>query len=345
MTISTERVGEVPEGPVSEYTVRSPTGMTLKLMDFGATLTSLVVPDRSGHLGEVTLAYATAAEFLRSGNPPFLGCTVGRFGNRIASGQFTLDGRVYHLARNDGGANHLHGGELGFDKRLWRAEPFRERGRAGVRLHYTSPEGEEGYPGSLAALAVYALDYEDRLTMSYEAASTAPTVINLTNHTYWNLGGSGPILDHTLALGASAYLEVDGALIPTGRKLRVEDTAFDFLRARRIGARIQETGLGYDHCFIVDGAGGADPVFAARVADPGSGRAMEVRSTQPGVQLYTGNFLDRAGFLRHRALCLETQGYPDSPNHPDFPSPVLRPGQTYRHTTIHSFTADVPAGR
>ena len=333
-------VRRIAEGEVVEYTVSTRTGSVARFISWGATMVSVQVPDRAGKVGEVTLGYQSAEEFLSSGNGPYFGVTVGRFANRIRDGRFTLEGREYRLARNEEGANHLHGGERGFDKRLWIGEPFRDGDRAGVRFRYRSPDGEEGYPGALDVTAEYSLEESGTLRMGYEARADAPTVLNLTNHSYWNLSGHGTILDSTLELRASRYLEVDAALMPTGRLVGVQGTPFDFRSARRIGERIGATGGGYDHCYVVDAAAADEgPSLAAVLRDPASGRSMEVLTTQPGVQVYSGNFLDRSGFPLHGALCLETQHYPDCVNHPGFPSAVLLPGRIFRHATVHRFAS------
>jgi aldose 1-epimerase len=338
MTVRRRTVMRVAEGDVMEYTISSASGAAARLLSLGATLASLRVPDRTGRPGEVTLGYASAEALLEAGNPTYFGVTVGRFANRIRGGRFTLDGREYRLARNEGGANHLHGGSRGFDKRLWSGEPFEEVGRAGVRWSYRSPDGEEGYPGNLDVVAEYSLAEDGTLRMGYEARSDAPTVLNLTNHAYWNLSGRGTILDEALQIHASRYLEVDAGLLPTGRAVDVAGTAFDFRSPRRIGERIEATGSGYDHCYLLDASPDPEGLsLAAILRDPASGRSMTVRTSQPGVQLYSGNFLARNGFLLHGALCLETQHFPDCVNHPEFPSASLRPGQVYRHTTVHSF--------
>lgn len=341
MTVRQRTVKRVADGDVIEYAIGSASGVEARLLSWGATLVSLRVPDRSGRPGEVTLCYPSAEALLEAGNVPYFGATVGRFANRIRGGRFALEGRRYELARNEGGINHLHGGARGFDKRLWSGEPYEEGGRAGVRFRYRSPDGEEGYPGTLEVVAEYCLGEDGTLRSSYTASADAPTVLNLTNHAYWNLAGRGTVLGQTLELRASRYLEVDAALLPTGRLTPVGGTPFDFRSPRRIGERIEATGGGYDHCYVIDrapDAEGLSPVAVLR--DEESGRSMEVRSTQPGVQFYSGNFLPRAGFPLHGALCLETQHYPDCVNHPEFPSATLRPGEVYRQTTVHRFRAD-----
>lgn len=331
-------VGRVAEGEVREYTVHSPDGLAMSVITLGATLTSLRVPDAHGVPGEVTLCYPTAAELVSKGNPPFFGATVGRFANRIGAGVFTVDGRTCRLECNDG-PNHLHGGRAGYATRLWGADTYEDREGFNLRFTLVSADGDQGYPGRLSVTALYTLDGAGGLAFSYEAQTEAPTIVNLTNHTYWNLGGTATVLDHELELNAGLYLESDAALLPTGRLTPVAGTAFDFTSPHAVGDRIGEVGLGYDHCYVVEGGGGADLVRVAELHDAASGRHMAVSTTQPGVQLYTGNFLERAGFRKHQALCLETQNYPDSPNRPMFPSPVLRPGQVYRQRTVHRFSS------
>jgi aldose 1-epimerase len=278
---------------------------------------------------------------------------VGRYANRIAGGQFTLDGTTYHLARNNG-PNSLHGGNRGFDKVLWSGEPFENDSAVGVTFRYESPEGEEGYPGAVSVRVTYTLTAADELIFDYEATTTKATPINLSQHTYWNLHGDGrsDILDHVLTLNASAFTPVDATLIPTGRLAAVAGTPFDFRRATAIGARIETPndqlrfGQGYDHNWVIDRDTAGTLVHVARLEDPGSGRVLDISTTEPGVQFYSGNFLDGTitgkGGQRygHRAaLCLETQHFPDSPNHASFPSTVLRPGQRYQSRTVVRFMA------
>jgi aldose 1-epimerase len=343
MQVSKSTFGTTAGGQrVDLYTCVNAQGLVMKIMNYGAIVVELRTPDRHGKLENITLGFPTLDGYL--GKHPYFGATVGRYANRIALGKFTLDGTSYSLAQNNG-PNHLHGGIVGFSHALWDAEPVQTQDRVGVRFTYTSPDGEEGYPGTVTATVVYTLTNENELRIEYTATTDKATPINLTNHAYWNLAGAGQgtILDHELMLAADTYLPVDATLIPTGELASVAGTPFDFTSPQRIGARIgQVTGdpPGYDHCFVLRGQKGALEL-AARVRHAGSGRTMEVFTTQPGVQFYTGNFLDSGpaggGYSRHAGFCLETQHYPDSPNRPEFPSVVLRPGATYHEITVHKF--------
>ncbi len=335
---------------VTMYTLTRAGGMEVRLLNYGGIITSLKVPDRNGRLEDVVLGFDTLAPYLE--RHPYFGALIGRYGNRIAGGQFTLDGTTYTLAQNDG-PNHLHGGLKGFDRVVWQAEPFEEPGRVGVVLTYTSPDGEEGYPGTLRAKVTYTLTDDDELIVDYEATTDKATPVNLTQHTYFNLAGhgSGDVLDHELTIHADHYLPVDSTLIPTGERRPVAGTPFDFRRPTPIGARIEADDPqlhwgpgGYDHTFVLNRTGdGLEP--AARVYEPTSGRVLEVRTTEPGVQFYSGNFLDGslvgkggAVYARHAGFCLETQHFPNSPNQPDFPSTILRPGETYTSRTVFAFS-------
>src|SRR5262249_34952971 len=281
---------------------------------------------------------------------PYFGSAVGRYANRIAGGKFTLDGKTYTLAVNNG-PNHLHGGKKGYDAVLWKTEPVSTPDYVGVRFRYTSPDGEEGFPGKLDITVTYTLTNTNTLTIDYAATTDKPTIVALTNHTYWNLAGAGngDILKHELTVAADRYLPIDDTSIPTGELAPVKGTPFDFTQPHAIGERIGELKQephktkGYDHCFVLRGQKGTLEL-AARVKEPTSGRVMEVLTTEPGVQLYCGNFLDGSpgggGFKQHEGFCLETQHYPDSPNRSAFPSTVLRPGETYRTTTEHRFMND-----
>ncbi|HEX4241076.1 MAG TPA: aldose epimerase family protein [Steroidobacteraceae bacterium] len=333
--------------PVHIYTLTNSHGITARIMTYGAALVSLEAPDRDGRLANVVLGFASLDPYLAA--VPYYGATVGRYANRIANGRFTLDGRTYRLAQNNG-PNSLHGGTRGFDKHVWSADAV-EPGRPALRLTYVSADGEEGYPGQLTAHVTYRLTDDDSLSIEYEAATTAPTPVNLANHAYFNLSGDPQttILDHVLTLEAERFTPVDASLIPTGELRTVADSPFDFRLPHVIGTRIDDSdpqlvlGRGYDHNWVLSKTGSREPELAAVLTDPRSGRSMEVRTTQPGLQFYSGNFLDGkpsgsgSVFAYRTGLCLETQHFPDSPNHPAFPSTILRPGQTYRETTVLSF--------
>jgi aldose 1-epimerase len=344
--------GQLPDGRrVELFTLTNAHGIEVRAMTYGAIITSIQTPDRSGKRADVVLGFDSLQGYVAGS--PYFGAVVGRYANRIAGGQFTLDGTTYHLARNNG-PNSLHGGNRGFDKVLWSGEPFENDSAVGVTFRYESPEGEEGYPGAVSVRVTYTLTAADELIFDYEATTTKATPINLSQHTYWNLHGDGrsDILDHVLTLNASAFTPVDATLIPTGRLAAVAGTPFDFRRATAIGARIETPndqlrfGQGYDHNWVIDRDTAGTLVHVARLEDPGSGRVLDISTTEPGVQFYSGNFLDGTitgkGGQRygHRAaLCLETQHFPDSPNHASFPSTVLRPGQRYQSRTVVRFMA------
>jgi aldose 1-epimerase len=327
---------------VEVFTLTNSHGLRARVLTWGATLVEMSVPDRDGKLADVTLGFKDLERYTKP--HPHFGNTVGRYANRIALGRFTLDGRTYKLATNNG-ANHLHGGVRGFDKRVWKAEP----GSAGeVRFTYTSPDGEEGYPGTLRAAVTYTLTDQNELRLAYEATTDAPTIVNLSNHTYWNLAGRGEVLDHTLRLNASRFTVPDNGLIPTGELRSVAGTPLDFTTPKRIGrdlaaAKSEGIAPGYDHNFVIDRTKPGELTLAAEVHDPASGRTMTVRTTEPGVQLYTGmqkEVVERNGapYGPHAALCLETQHFPDSPNRPEFPSTELRPGGIFRSLTVYEFS-------
>jgi aldose 1-epimerase len=329
--------------------------VSARIITLGATVQSLITPDRNGHPGDIVLGYATAQEYLDK--PQYFGVTVGRYANRIAKGRFTLDGHTYTLATNDHG-NHLHGGKRGFDKVVWTIDSVKSGPIATVSLSYVSPDGEEGYPGTLRVIATYSLDERGELRVDYQATTDKPTVVNITNHGYFNLSPQsvdGSVMSHLLQLNAARYTPVDATLIPTGERRPVAGTPFDFRKPMPIGKRIRNGrdqqiryGRGYDHNFIVDGNPG-ELRTAARVEDPLSGRTMVLLTTSPGVQMYTGNFLDgtiigkeERIYRQGDALCLEPQAFPDSPNHPDFPSARLNPGDTYRNTIVYRFSVAKP---
>jgi aldose 1-epimerase len=347
MRVSRRPFGSVDGRAVSLFTLAGGGGLVARVTDYGAILTELHVPDRQGRTADVVLGFETLEPY-RSGHPYF-GCIVGRVANRIARGRFVLDGRPYVVAANDGD-HHLHGGVRGFDKQVWDAEALETPAGASVTLTRTSPDGEEGYPGSLAATVTYTVTHDGAFRVEMVATADAPTIVNLAHHAYWNLAGhaSGDVLGHELTLCADRYTPVDAALVPTGAIAPVAGTPFDFTRPKRIGADLARLGGapgGYDVNFVLNGeAGVLRP--AARVTEPTSGRSMALLTTEPGVQFYTGNFLDGslrgkggAAYRRHQGFCLETQRYPDSIHHPEWPTVVLRPGETYRHVMVHQFDA------
>ncbi len=346
--------GKLADGrPVTLYTLTGPRGLVVEIMDYGASIVSLRTPDRTGKIADVALGFSKVTDY--TAKPAFLGAVVGRVANRIADARFTLDGKKYVLAANNspGGVPcALHGGNVGFDKVLWSAEPCEIAGLQAVRLHYLSKDGEEGYPGNLKVQVVYSMTPDNGLRIDYEATTDATTPVNLSNHAYFNLRGegNGTILDHELTFQASRYTPVNQGLIPTGEISPVAGTPFDFTTPHRIGERINATheqlsfGGGYDHNFALDRKGlGLE--LAATVYEPMSGRVLEVRTTEPGLQFYSGNFLDgglvgKSGkpYVYRSAIVLETQHYPDSINQPKFPSIVLRPGETYQSSTVFRFS-------
>ena len=345
MSADKDTFGKTSEGrEVELYTLTNSNGVKARITNYGAILVSLEVPDRDGKLADITLGFDTLDGYL--GEHPYFGAVVGRYANRIGKARFVLEGVEYKLAANNN-ENHLHGGLKGFDKVVWKLEDLKtEAGSAMVKLSYVSEDGEEGYPGNLACSVTYALNEDDELKISYEADTDKATVVNMTNHTYFNLAGQGvgDILDHELMIDADKYTVVDEGLIPTGENRDVKGTPMDFTVAASIGSRIKQTGMGYDHNYVLNSGGGSLDL-CARVYEPTTGRVMEVYTTEPGIQLYTGNFLDgsltgKGGkkYEKHYAFCLETQHFPDSPNKPDFPSVVLEPGQKYATTTVFKFS-------
>jgi aldose 1-epimerase len=337
--ISRELFGRLVDGTaVDRYTLTNRNGIVCKIITYGATITELHVPDRTGRMADIVLGHADLPGYL--GHSPYLGAVIGRVANRIAAGRFTLDGTSYRLATNDG-PNHLHGGIKGFDKVLWQARIVRDDS---LQLSYTSRDGEEGYPGTLMVTVTYRLTNDDQLRIEYAATSDKATPINLTNHTYWNLAGGGGVLGHVLTLRASHFTPVDRELIPTGQIAAVAGGPMDFQTPKEIGrdlSALDNQPQGYDHNFVLDAGRGA----AAELYDPASGRALRVSTTEPGIQFYSGNFLDGSivgkygiVYRQHEALCLETQHFPDALHHPEFPSIVLRPGETYRSTTSYAFS-------
>jgi aldose 1-epimerase len=354
-SISSRPFGSVAGAPVEIYTLANG-GAEISVLTYGGIIQAIRVPDRSGAVANIALGFATLDDYVAHNGGPFFGAITGRFANRIAGAAFALDGVTYRLAANNG-PNALHGGPNGFDKRIWQAEDVRENAAIGIRLSRTSPDGEEGYPGAMHVAVTYLLTASNELRINYHATSDRPTVLNLTNHSYFNLAGegSGAIYDHELMLNASAYNPTDATLIPTGEVAPVDGTPFDFRSPKPIGPAIREQhpqlrlAQGFDHNFVIDRAGPDDRslVLAARAVHPASGRVLEVHTTEPGVQFYAGNFLDgslpgTSGRLYRQSdgFALETQHFPDSPNQPAFPSTVLRPGQEFRSTTLLSFSTN-----
>ncbi|KAF4410838.1 MULTISPECIES: aldose epimerase family protein [Streptomyces] len=346
---SREPFGQLPDGTRVDRWTLAAGGTRLGVLSYGGIVQSLEVPDRRGRYANISLGFGNVGDYVT--HSPYFGALIGRYGNRIAEGRFTLDGETYQLPVNDG-PNSLHGGDKGFDKLIWDVEPWARGGETGLTLSLTSPDGDMGYPGTLRVRVDYILTRTGAFRIVYEATTTAPTVVNLTNHTYFNLSGegSGSVYDHELQLDASRFTPVGETLIPTGELARVAGTPFDFRRAKPIGEDIREAhqqvlyGQGFDHNFVLDKGITPRPENAMKVTDPASGRTLRIATTEPGVQLYTGNFLDGsfAGtsgrvYRQGDAFCLETQHFPDSPNQPDFPSTVLRPGERYRSETVHTF--------
>ena len=348
--------GQLPDGrAVFEHTLDNGRGLTLRAINYGGIVTALHCPDRDGRPANVVLGFSELDDYVLR-NPNF-GTLVGRFGNRIQGGRFVLDGEPHQLALNDGasdGANALHGGPGGFGKRWWAIEPLPTQadGSVALELSLRSDDGDEHYPGRLAVTVRYTLTPANEWRIDYRATTSRTTILNLTHHGYYNLAGSGSALGHRLTLNASLFLPVDAQLIPT-EAAEVDGTPFDFRQPTRIAERIRSghaqlmTARGYDHCFILDRAGRKDLVHAARLADPASGRVMDIATTEPGLQFYSGNFLDGRlrgsngqAYRQGDGVCLETQHYPDSPNRPEFPSTVLRPGETFQSTTVHRFSTD-----
>lgn len=345
-TVEKRSFGKMPDGTVVEqYVLSNAHGLIAKVITYGATLTELWVPDRSGKLGDIVLGFDNLEQYL--GEHPYFGATIGRVANRIAKGKFTLDGKEYTLAINNG-PNSLHGGLKGFNRVVWRAEPVESAHAAGVKLTYLSKDGEEGYPGDLSVEVTYTLTDKDELKIEYAATTDKATPVNLTNHSYYNLACSGDILGHIMMITANRFTPVDDTLIPTGQLEKVKGTPMDFTKPMRIGSRIDELTnqpKGYDHNYVLN-SGGKRLALAVRVSEPTTGRVMEVYTTEPGIQFYTGNFLDgtikgKYGvvYKNHAAFCVEADHFPDSVHQPKFPSVILRPGKTYHQLTVEKFYA------
>lgn len=343
--VQSEPWGQFEGREIKQYLLTNGKGMRVSLTNFGASITSVDVPDRDGNMANVTLSFPSAAGYEK--NAPFFGCVCGRYANRIALGKFKIGEEEFTLATNNP-PNHLHGGVAGFNRKVWNGSEVRSAegdGAPAVKFTYESPDGEEGYPGTLKVSVTYSLGEDNGLKIEYSATTDKPTPVNLCNHAYWNLAGadSGTVLDHVLMLSCDTYLPVTETMIPTGERKSVDGTPMDFRKPTSIGSRIDQVPGGYDHCYVIND-GGKALVPAGRLSDPKSGRVMQVFTTEPGVQLYTGNFLDGTdaceGFPKHAGVCLETQRFPDSPNQPDFPNSILTPGQVYSQTTVYKFSVD-----
>lgn len=344
--IQCQPFGVTPDGEeVQLFSLENDQGMALKIINYGGIIVSLEVPDRKGAIADVVLGHDALEGYLNRSR--YFGALIGRYANRIGRGQFSLNGNTYSLPTNNG-RNHLHGGLKGFDKVVWSAKEIND----GLELSYFSRDGEQGYPGNLTATVSYVLGNDNELTIEYRAETDRETIVNLTNHSYFNLAGGGTILDHQLEIHADAFTPVDETLIPTGEIRSVKGTPMDFTSSQAIGARLKDDDEqlrhagGYDHNFVLRDLGRAMQK-AVHVFDPNSGRTLEVLTTQPGLQFYSGNFLDGSiigkkgqAYIKHSACCFETQHFPDSPNHPNFPSTVLRPGEEYRHSTVFRFSVE-----
>ncbi len=348
MDTNRQPFGQTPDGSaVDLFTLTNDHGVTANITNYGGILVALTTPDRHGNAGDIVLGFDTLAEYLD--HNPFFGALCGRYANRIANGKFTLDGVAYKLAQNDG-SNHLHGGQRGFDKVVWQATEQSDENSAMLKLTYRSPDGEEGYPGNLTVTVTYTLNNQNELRIDYTAITDKATILNLTNHSYFNLAGSGDILNHVVTLNADCFTPVDATLIPIGELRAVEGTPMDFRQPTAVGARIEQDdeqlklGIGYDHNWVINNPGNLR--LAATVQESTSGRRLDVYTTQPGIQFYTGNFLthlvgkEDAIYDRRSALCLETQHFPDSPNQAQFPSTVLKPGEQFAETTVFKFSAE-----
>jgi len=341
MKITHEIFGLLPDNQeASLFTAQNPDGLIMKVTNYGGIIQSLLVPDSKGIVADVVLGFDNLEGYL--GDHPYLGTLVGRYANRIAGGRFSIEGSEYKLVQNNA-QNAIHGGLIGFDKVLWEASEFADEQGAGVTLTYLSHDMEEGYPGNLNVRVTYTLDMKNQVCIDYEASTDKPTPVNLTQHSYFNLGGgSSPVYDHELTIRSDKYLVGDKDLIPSGEIRAVEGTPLDFRIPKLIGKDIELLEGGYDHCYVLD-TDGEEARLAGKVLHPPSGRIMEVYTSEPGMQFYSSNFLagitgkKGQSYDKHQALCLETQHYPDSPNHPEFPNTILRPGETYTQKTIYKF--------
>ena len=345
MDIQKESFGKLPDGKeVDLYTLSNDNGVEAKIANYGGIITSLKTPDKQGHFADIVLGHDNLDGYLKD-NSPYFGAIIGRVANRIAKGKFVLDGRDYILATN-ASDNHLHGGTIGFDKVVWNAEEIKNTDSVSLKLTCRSPDGDEGYPGNLNCVVIYTLTNDDELKIGYEATTDKTTIVNLTNHSYFNLAGfdSGDVYDHQLWIDADKYTAVDGDLMPTGEIESVKDTPLDFTKPESIGSRIEQAG-GYDNNYVINDWDGSLKKIA-KVTEPATGRTMGVLTTEPGVQLYSGNFLNGsitgkgAVYNKHGGFCLETQHFSDAPNQPSFPSIVLKPGEKYAQTTIYKFTVE-----
>jgi len=351
--ITKQAFGKTPDGQaVDVYTLKNSKGAEARIMTYGGVVLSLKMPDKNGQFGDVVLGCDKLEDYTKTPPPPYFGALIGRYGNRIGKATFTLDGKTYQLAANNNG-NTLHGGNKGFDKVLWTAVRMTEDSATGPQLflNYTSKDGEEGYPGTLQVTAVYSLTEKNELRIDFTATTDKDTVVNLTHHGYWNLAGKGDILGHVVTIPADNITPVDAGLIPLGNLQSVDGTPFDFRKPTAIGARIDaddaqlKLGPGYDHNWVINKKPG-ELTLMAHVSEPTTGRVMEVWSTEPALQFYSGNFLDGTitgkggwAYQKHSAFCMEPQHYPDSPNKPQFPTTELKPGQTYKNTIIYRFSA------
>lgn len=356
-TIEKAEFGNMPDGtPIEIYTLRNSHGMEAKIITYGGIVTSLKVPDRSGHPGDVVLGFDDLKSYTEDSyvtNCPYFGALIGRYGNRIGNARFSLDGTTYTLAANNG-PNNLHGGPVGFDKVVWTAQPQMTADGPSLQLMYLSKDGDQGFPGNLSVTAIYTVTEDNALRVTFKATTDKDTVCNLTHHSYFNLVGHGTVLDHVVYINADRFTPTDSTQIPTGELRPVAGTPFDFTTPTAIGARIADTnddqiryGNGYDHNWVLNKPGSGELSLAARVTEPESGRVMEVWTTAPGLQFYSGNSLKgnltgKGGwtYVIHSGFAMEPQGYPDSPNHPAFPTTELKPGEIYRHTILYKFSTE-----